>query len=98
MTAAELDDGAMVCTELRGRQILLARCGDALYAADEMCTHEDASLCLGALRQSRVRCPLHGSWFDLATGAVDDEPATEPLRIHHVRVREGMIEVQLCGE
>jgi 3-phenylpropionate/trans-cinnamate dioxygenase ferredoxin component len=93
---AELAPGAMYCFEHAGHRVLVAYAENGtLYAADEMCTHEEASLCLGALRGSRVKCPLHGSWFELTDGSVDDEPATEPLRVHAVRVHEGNIQVML---
>jgi 3-phenylpropionate/trans-cinnamate dioxygenase ferredoxin component len=93
--ADAVEEGAMVCTEVHGRRVLLARSAGRFFAVDEMCTHEDASLCLGALQDGRVKCPLHGSWFDLATGQVDDEPATEALRIYPIRVASGMIEIDL---
>ena len=90
-----LVEGQMVCMEVNGRRILLARSGGRCYAADETCTHEDASLCLGALRDGHVKCPLHGSWFDLADGSVDEEPATEPLQTYTARIRDGWLEICL---
>ncbi len=78
-----------------GHRTLLAHSNGVFYAADEYCTHEDASLCLGALRDGRVKCPLHGSWFDLSDGSVEDEPATEPLRVYPSRVRDGWLEIDL---
>jgi len=95
ISASELANGSMQCLTIASRRILLARCDDHYYAADEMCTHEDASLCLGALRDARVKCPLHGSWFDLKDGSVSEEPATEALQIYPVRVVDGWLEVQL---
>jgi len=92
---AALVDGQMVCVEVNGCRVLLARSAGHCYAADEMCTHEDASLCLGALREGRVKCPLHGSWFDLADGSVYEEPATESLQIYTTRIRDGWLEICL---
>ena len=91
--ANSLADDSMICTEIAGRAVLLAQSEGQFYASDEMCTHEDASLCLGALRAGRVKCPLHGSWFDLSDGSVDEEPATEPLRIYATRIRDGWLEI-----
>lgn len=96
MDADQLADGEMTCFELDGRRLLLARVdAQTFLAADEMCTHEDASLCLGALRGHRVKCPLHGSWFDLRDGAVQDEPAVEPLAVYPVAVRDGRVLIEL---
>ena len=47
----------------------------AVYAIDDTCTHQDASLADGWLEGCAVECPLHASRFDLRTGAVDAPPA-----------------------
>lgn len=50
---AELDGfapGTMRCVQVRGRRVLLANVDGTIYAADELCSHEDASLCTGALQ------------------------------------------------
>ncbi len=78
--------GKMKCVTVQGRRVLLANAGGTIYAADEMCTHEEASLCLGSLKGTLLKCPLHGSRFDLRSGAVLDEPADEPLRTYAVKV------------
>ena len=39
-----------------------------LYAVDDTCTHQDASLADGWLEGCQVECPLHASCFDLRTG------------------------------
>jgi 3-phenylpropionate/trans-cinnamate dioxygenase ferredoxin subunit len=95
-SAVELAPGTMLPVMAHGRRLLVARTDDgSVRAADEMCTHEEASLCLGALRGLRVKCPLHGSWFSLEDGAVHDEPATERLVIHDAREVDGEIHIRL---
>jgi 3-phenylpropionate/trans-cinnamate dioxygenase ferredoxin subunit len=66
-----------------------------LYAIDDTCTHQDASLADGWLEGCAVECPLHASRFDLRTGAVDQLPAKLPVRTHRVVVADGMINVVL---
>ncbi|KUM87149.1 MULTISPECIES: bifunctional 3-phenylpropionate/cinnamic acid dioxygenase ferredoxin subunit [Streptomyces] len=66
-----------------------------VFAIDDTCTHQDASLADGWLEGCEVECPLHASKFDLRTGAVDAPPAKRPVRTHEVRVEDGMIYVQL---
>ena len=88
---AELPPGTLGRAEVNGRRILLANVDGEIFAADEMCTHEDASLYRGALHGACVSCPLHGSRFDLRTGRPLEEPATEPLRTYPVEVRDGNI-------
>ncbi len=66
-----------------------------LYAVDDTCTHQDASLADGWLEGCEVECPLHASKFDLRTGAVDAPPARRPVRTHEVVVEDGVIHVRL---
>ncbi|WP_089223526.1 bifunctional 3-phenylpropionate/cinnamic acid dioxygenase ferredoxin subunit [Actinacidiphila glaucinigra] len=66
-----------------------------LYAIDDTCTHQDASLADGWLEGCEVECPLHASKFDLRTGAVDAPPARRPVRTHEVVVEDGVIHVRL---
>ncbi|MFE7955801.1 MULTISPECIES: bifunctional 3-phenylpropionate/cinnamic acid dioxygenase ferredoxin subunit [unclassified Streptomyces] len=66
-----------------------------VYAIDDTCTHQDASLADGWLEGCEVECPLHASKFDLRTGGVDAPPARLPVRTHQVVVQDGMIHVVL---
>jgi 3-phenylpropionate/trans-cinnamate dioxygenase ferredoxin component len=62
-----------------------------VYAIDDTCTHQDASLADGWLEGCEVECPLHASRFDLRTGAVDAPPAKVPIGTHEVAVIDGQI-------
>ncbi|TDV57393.1 bifunctional 3-phenylpropionate/cinnamic acid dioxygenase ferredoxin subunit [Actinophytocola oryzae] len=65
-----------------------------LYAIDDTCTHQDASLADGWLEGCVVECPLHASCFDLRTGQPTGPPAKKPVRTHEVEVREGVVYVR----
>ena len=91
----ELPPGKMTCIEVANRFLLLANVEGQFYAADELCTHEDASLSDGVLEGHCVTCPLHGSRFDLETGQPLEEPAEEPLRVYPVRIENGQVLVCL---
>jgi 3-phenylpropionate/trans-cinnamate dioxygenase ferredoxin component len=69
-----------------------------VFAIDDTCTHQDASLADGWLEGCEVECPLHASRFDLRTGAVDAPPAKKPVRTHRVEVTDGMVHVELSKE
>ncbi len=69
-----------------------------LYAIDDTCTHQDASLADGWLEGCAVECPLHASRFDLRTGQVDQPPAKRPVRTHRVVVVGDVIQVELSQE
>ena len=66
-----------------------------LFALDDTCTHQDASLADGWVEGCEVECPLHASKFDLRTGAVDAPPAKRPVRAHRVVVQDDSIFVEL---
>ena len=69
-----------------------------VYAIDDTCTHQDASLAAGWLEGHEVECPLHSSRFDLRTGEVDAPPATVGVRAHRASVIDGMVVVELSDE
>lgn len=89
--------GKMKRFEVAGQRILLANVDGRFYATADTCTHEDASLSAGSLRGELVRCPLHGSRFNVCTGKVMDEPAVQDLRTYPVRVEGDSILVGLAS-
>ncbi len=84
-----------MCIDCDGLKILLAYAGNTVYATDDMCTHEDASLSKGSLHGDCVKCPLHGSRFELLTGKALDEPAEEDLQTYQVKIDGDSILVDL---
>ncbi|HEY0643071.1 MAG TPA: bifunctional 3-phenylpropionate/cinnamic acid dioxygenase ferredoxin subunit [Nocardioides sp.] len=62
-----------------------------VYAIDDTCTHQDASLADGWLEGCFVECPLHTASFDLRTGRPTCPPAKAPVRTHRVSVEDGHI-------
>lgn len=93
---AEVRPGKMLRVDVHGRRLLIANVDGRFYATDDRCTHEDASLSKGFLKGEWVKCPLHGSRFNVCTGAVLDEPATEALRTYPVKVVDDRIWVALA--
>lgn len=65
-----------------------------LYAIDDECSHQEASLSDGWVDGCHVECPVHSSLFDLRTGRPCGLPATEPVRVHRVHVADGLVYVQ----
>jgi len=91
MPLDELTTGQPKRVRAGNRCILLCRVAQTVYAVNEMCTHEDISLSLGVLEDHYLRCPLHGSRFDIRNGKVIDEPAEIDLETHSVMVEDGWI-------
>jgi nitrite reductase/ring-hydroxylating ferredoxin subunit len=89
--------GRMQRFDLNGERILLANVDGRICATADTCTHEDASLSAGSLRGELVRCPLHGSRFNVCTGKVMEEPAVEDLKTYPVRVEGDSILIGLAS-
>ncbi|MET9323362.1 bifunctional 3-phenylpropionate/cinnamic acid dioxygenase ferredoxin subunit [Streptomyces sp. NPDC003038] len=69
-----------------------------LYAIDDTCSHQDASLSEGWLEGPLVECPLHAASFDLRTGQPTCLPARRPVRTHEVVVEDGIIHVRPAAQ
>jgi 3-phenylpropionate/trans-cinnamate dioxygenase ferredoxin subunit len=67
-----------------------------VYAIDDTCTHQKASLADGWLDGCMVECPLHAACFDLRTGLPDGPPAKVPVRTHQIVVSDGMVYLKLA--
>lgn len=91
----DLQTRKLICVKTNGYRILIALAEDKVYAVDDMCSHEDASLSKGSLHADCVKCPLHGSRFRLATGEALDEPAEEALNTYTVKIEDDKILIAL---
>lgn len=63
----------------------------SVWALNDTCTHELASLSEGWIEDGVVECPLHGSQFCLRNGKVLSLPATKDTVAHRVEVVDGEI-------
>ena len=83
-----IPDGTMLLGHAHGEHVLLARCGDEVFAIGALCTHYGAPLEQGLLVGDSVRCPWHHACFSLRTGAALRAPALDPVsrwRVEAVR-------------
>ena len=78
---------------VEGNPVALYRSGGELFATDDVCTHAYALLSDGFVEDGCNECPLHQARFDLRTGKVLCEPATEDLKTYPVRVEGDSIYV-----
>ena len=92
---SDLAPGKMLRVDVQRLRILLVNVGGRVFALDDTCSHEDASLATGSLRGEVVKCPLHGSRFNVCSGAVLDEPADKDLKTYPVQLNGDEILVQL---
>jgi 3-phenylpropionate/trans-cinnamate dioxygenase ferredoxin component len=91
----ELKPAQMKRVVVDGKRLLLCNSAGTLYCVDEMCSHEDYSLYLGCIQKGKIKCSLHGSYFDLATGAPTCEPADQPIRTYPLKIEAGQVWVRV---
>lgn len=98
LALADLSEGRMRCVTVAGREVLICRTREGVFALDNICTHAFARMDEGRLRGVRLICPLHGASFDVRDGRVLGPPASRPLSRYPVRVVAGTIEVAVGAE
>lgn len=87
----ELKPGQMKRVQAGGKKLILANADSEYYVVDEMCSHEDYSLYLGCIQDGKIKCSLHGSYFDLKTGQPTVDPAHEPIGVYPVQIHDNKI-------
>jgi 3-phenylpropionate/trans-cinnamate dioxygenase ferredoxin subunit len=85
-TLAEVSEDSGLPVKLGEIPIALYRLAGAVYAIDDVCTHEFALLSQGFVEGGTIECPLHQACFDIATGRCLAGPATVDLRTYPVRI------------
>lgn len=59
-----------------------------IFAVGDRCSHADVSLAEGEVDGCAIECWLHGSAFDLRTGAPLTLPAVEPVPVYLTRIAQ----------
>ncbi|MBA3490374.1 MAG: non-heme iron oxygenase ferredoxin subunit [Longispora sp.] len=65
------------------------------YAIYDECSHARIALSEGEIEGCTLECWLHGSRFDLRTGEPTGLPATKPVPVYPVEIRDGEIYVSI---
>ena len=72
---ASVPDGRGLVVRVNERlRVAIFRVRDALYAIDDVCPHQGASLGGGALAGTVVACPRHGFLVDVTSGRCPNNP------------------------
>ncbi|HEV2283818.1 MAG TPA: non-heme iron oxygenase ferredoxin subunit [bacterium] len=83
---ADLPAGSITRVEAGGHVIALANVDGELYAIDDTCSHEEASLSEGGLTGEVVVCSRHGARFNVKSGRVLSLPAVRSVATYAVKV------------
>jgi 3-phenylpropionate/trans-cinnamate dioxygenase ferredoxin subunit len=92
---SDLDDGKPFAVEVDDVEIVLVRQGESVHALRDECSHAELALSEGELTPQGIECWLHGSCFDLRTGEPSSPPATEPVEVFAVEIRDGEVHVDV---
>ncbi|MBM6545365.1 non-heme iron oxygenase ferredoxin subunit [Janibacter sp. YIM B02568] len=87
-------EGVVISKDVTGTEDDIALLKDddgSVWALDNTCPHEVASLADGWVEDGFVECPLHASKFCLKTGDVQSLPAPRGVSSHRVEVRDGEV-------
>lgn len=92
----EIEEGEPFFYDFEYETIALIRIGDALFAIEDRCTHDDGPLADGPVNAEacEIECPRHGARFDLRTGAALSMPASQPVPTYAVKVEGGDVFVR----
>ena len=78
-----------------GERICLIRCGGAIGALADQCSHQAMPLSAGeVLPDGTIECAWHGARFDCRTGAVRRGPAEDDVTAYEVRLEGGRVLVR----
>jgi len=72
--------------KVEGRSVLLCRTPDGVFALENRCSHQLATLEGGRMRGPHLFCPKHFARFDLRTGETNGTLAKEPIQAFVVTV------------
>lgn len=99
IAAADVPVGTL--KELRcegGGAVVVGHLESGFFAVAARCTHEAAPMRRAKIVDGTLVCPWHKVAFDIATGAPSGPPATVPLPIYDVEVRDGVVHIGPTGE
>lgn len=93
-----LTDDVPFRTEVDGVPLSVVRHGDEVFAVHDTCSHQEWSLAEGMVFDCKIECALHGSMFDLRTGAPDSLPATTGIPVFATRLDGDAVLVDVAAQ
>lgn len=92
---SKLDDGDVETCRAGDYDVMVCRVQGVLYALEDLCSHADTTLSDGLLNGYSIVCPLHGTSFDVRTGAHSGPPAWCGVPAFTVTEEDGVATVEV---
>ena len=92
---SEIAEGSAIAVEVEGRRLAIMNLDGEIYAIDDDCPHEGGPLSEGTISGEEIECPWHTSHFNIKTGRVTMDPATEDVATYKVRLIGDAVEVEI---
>ncbi|KAF7206412.1 apoptosis-inducing factor 3-like, partial [Nothobranchius furzeri] len=92
---SDLQDGQMKEVDVGRHSVLLTRCEGKYSAIGNQCTHYGAPLSKGFFSGNKLRCPWHGSCFNVLTGDLEEFPGMDSLPCHKVKIENKKVYVSV---
>ena len=91
---SEIPEASAIAVEVEGKRLALINLRGEIYAIDDDCPHEGGPLSEGTISGEEIECPWHTSHFNIKTGRVTIDPATEDVATYKVRLIGDAVEVE----
>jgi nitrite reductase/ring-hydroxylating ferredoxin subunit len=92
---SQIPENGAIGVEVQGKRLALVNLGGEIYALDDDCPHEGGPLSEGQIVGEEIECPWHTSHFNIKTGRVTIDPATEDVPTYRVRLVGDAVEVEI---
>jgi 3-phenylpropionate/trans-cinnamate dioxygenase ferredoxin component len=90
-----LPDGEVETCKAGDYDVMVCRVQGVLYALEDLCSHAETTLSDGLLNGYSIVCPLHGTSFDVRTGAHSGPPAWCGVPAFTVTEADGVATVEV---
>src|SRR5882757_10169537 len=76
---SQIPEGGAISVVIGETCLALVKLRDEVYALQDTCPHEGGPLSEGEMIGEDIECPWHRSCFNVKTGTVTRDPATENI-------------------
>jgi 3-phenylpropionate/trans-cinnamate dioxygenase ferredoxin component len=92
---SEMDSKVIYTEVVLDQKVVILKDGDAVYALEDRCSHDNAEFDGGQVLEGNIECPRHGACFDYKSGKATGMPAVEGIQSYPAEVREDKVYIDL---